>query len=244
MGELIRIGAPEGAPGLSAAIDTTGAWVTELSFDRDHVLFPRDLVATTKDELKFRGGMHVCSPYFGAGGITQVPHGFARNVEWRIEKQDSSELRLTHTEHPRGSMYSGLEHRIQYIVGGRIMVALLNLRNNSPWSIPIAPGFHPYFAGPDLSGRAGVHPVFEEPEETGFTRRNSHRVIELASGLVVSMNGQRMPGVVTWSDNPTEYHCVEPIASPKLGGVKVERAELEPGQSRSFVLSLEVGRAT
>lgn len=242
MSELIRIGAPEGADGkqgLGATIDTTGAWVTELSIGKDHILFPRDLVPVNNEELKLRGGMHVCSPYFGADE-DGPQHGFARTALWVPEKRAASELILSHQCGLEGSRYEGLEQRIQYLVAGRYFTALLNLANHSGKVMEIAPGFHPYFAGPDSRNLANPEPILEGPQGAGILAgSSSRRVVKLNGSLEVVMSGERMPGIVRWSDKPDEYHCLEPVASEFRDG-KVGRTELEPGEARSYVLSLEV----
>lgn len=237
MGELIRIGAEEGAPGLGATIDTAGAWVTSLSMGKDHVLFPRDLVATGPDELKLRGGMHVCSPYFGADRIG-AQHGWARDAEWQPMMLAENVLLLKNPSF-YSDFYPGFWSELVYYAGRNTFTASLTVSNRrgAIWSVPIAPGFHPYFSGP---GEAGPVPIFEHPKGA-----DPERIIRLANGLDVIMRTENLPGTVRWSDNPEEYHCVEPIASSRKRKDGIfTRTNLKPGETRKYKLEIGVQEAS
>lgn len=230
MGELIRIGAAEGAPpeaGLGATVDTTGAWVTDLSIGEDYILFPRDLVPTGGDELKFRGGMHPCSPYFGADPDGDGPqHGYARDVEWEVLAVDANSVILEHVRKPESS-HINLLQRLYYSTGMGCLLAQLNVENIGEGEIRIQPGFHPYFAGPDPKNQADLKPV-EFFKSDIYT---PPRATTTSTGYEVSIISREMRNRVVWSDNVAEYHCIEPVANPLT---------IQPGESAEYSLELSI----
>jgi hypothetical protein len=239
MGELIRIGAQEGAPGLGATIDTTGAWVTSLSLGKDHVFFPRDLVATGPDELKFRGGMHVCSPYFGTDPSSKGPqHGNARLSEWRIkEPRSNNHLSLVLEDESWANVR--LSQRLTYLLNGNWFAALLDLKNlDDSTEIEVSPGFHPYFAGRENDNECGPEPATDKHTQV-YDGRCSLRDIVLNNGIGVNMWAMNLPEGVAWSDNPEEYHCIEPT-SYGLGPATDQTDKLSPGQTQSYMVTLKI----
>lgn len=239
MGELIRIG----APGLSATVETTGAWVTELSDGRkDHILFPRETVpdGDKPKEPKFRGGMHVCAPYFGRDPEGSGPqHGFSRDVEWEIIKLRKGSVVLRHTQD--SGDYAGLIQRLELVAAGRTFVANLVLQNRGDTGIEIAPGFHPYFAGPSENDQIGSVPRFEQPRPGARGGHTVQKIITLANGLRIALGGQNAAGVVTWSDNPAEYHCIEPVSTKSFSEDGIpERRTLGAGKESSCLLAIDI----
>lgn len=234
MGELIRIGAPEGTPGLHATIDTTGAWVAGLSLDDEvPILHPRFV----NEEGKYRGGMHVCSPYFGPDrNLSQ--HGYARDEEWEVTERHSGLVGLTNYQ-TTTSGYTCLRNRLSYVVAGNTFLAILRLTNeHASWGMSVAPGFHPYFSG---SGSVSNEPIFKEPDDETIARGASRSVIHLASGLDVIMEAQGMQGIVEWSDKPEEYHCVEPVDSVQVEqDGRLKRSNLPPRGGRTYIFSLNI----
>jgi len=219
MGEMIRIGAEEGAPGLGATVDTTGAWVADLGAGEDNIFYPRFI----NPEGKFRGGMHVCLPYFGLpdrmkrSGNPQ--HGYAREVEWDLkEEPNAAQVTLTHMA--VNGEFSGLSSTITY--------GISEANNDSPWDhsfystirfdatdgyCVVAPGFHPYFSG--LIGFDDLEPDYPVLSFDGIATHDKRRVIQLqnTAGYAIELVTEGMDEAVNWSDNPDKYVCVEPICT-------------------------------
>lgn len=239
MGELIRIGAPEGAPGLGATIDTTGAWVTSLSSAQDYVFFPRDLVPT-EDGLKLRGGMHLCSPYFGKDPLGVGPqHGSARIQDWQVTDSGIRYVRLRQVIDTGN--YDGLSQNLATqvvdIADLQVLATQLSISNQGDRDMFVAPGMHPYFSGPAKFDEC--HSEAAKDMRSNRTDSYSTRTIDLASGLSVAMVSRNVPNTVAWSDNPAEYHCIEPVALELADDP--ERSEvLRPGESRSYAVSMRI----
>lgn len=243
MGELISIGAEEGTPGLRATIDTTGAWVTSLSTGKDHVLFPQDLVVIGPDTLKLRGGLHICSPYFGPDPVGDGPqHGFARDEEWKVDRLNGSDIQLVHRSD--SGRFKGLVQKLQYLALGSpdkgTFVAFLSLSNEGGEPLGVSPGFHPYFSGRSANEDFSSEALFSRTEErVKYARYHT----SLTNGIGVEINAERMMGIFKWSDRPEEYHCIEPVATSgiNLNGV-VKTTTLVPGDEMSILLSLDITR--
>jgi Aldose 1-epimerase len=238
MGELIRIGAEEGGNGLGATVNTHGAQVESLSIGRDHFVFPADLIATA-DGFKLRGGIPLCSPYFGPDLIGDGPqHGYAREVDWEILDQGERYVRLGHIVED-GYRYKGLEHQlgIQIIDLAHIRILAVNLRltNRGQEGIVVSPGFHPYFSGPAEFGECS--PVAKQDSTVNLTENYSMRIIRLLSGATIRMVAINMPNSTVWSDVPEEFHCVEPSVLPISTTPRAEES-LTPGESKQYSVSL------
>lgn len=223
MGELIRIGAEEGAYGLGATVDTTGAWVTKLSFSGVPVLFPREFIVAEDGTDKVRGGMHVCSPHFGNAGVPA--HGFSRISEWQVSNESSAHsLTLELESH-------GLQQKLGYFVSPNSLLAILKIRNDGLSNVLVAPGFHPYFYAPE--GYADLEKDKPRLSSTSHADMNGSSLTDLAlkSGHLVQVLARGMQEVIEWSDMLGDYVCAEPTAArdsldPNHKGVtKLERSE-------------------
>lgn len=236
MGELVRIGAPEGTQGLGATVDTMGAWITTLSTGNVPIFHPR----ITNEAGKFRGGMHVCSPYFGPDPSEIGPqHGYARTLEWEVTDHGDRYVVLKNTNYT--GEYSGLQHRLGFQIVGvgelKMVIANLSVTNLGPNNIAVAPGLHPYFSGPARDNECQP----DAREDTRLARIGDYctRDVELESGLLIQMTTKNFPEIVVWSDDPDQYHCVEP-KSPSLDRHLATTKMLSPRESRSYMLSMKV----
>lgn len=244
MGELIRIGAKEGALGLGASIDSAGACITELSLGKDHIIFPKDLIATNLDELKFRGGIPLCSPYFGLPELMDkrgMPqHGYARDVDWDIFDHGKRYVCLRHLAGEEVP-YGGLEHKlgIQVVDLAHIKILATNLKltNIGNNKLVVSPGFHPYFSGPAEFGECNQ--TAKNDIRTQLKDNYSIRTVRLISGAIVKMVAVNMPNSTVWSDLPDEYHCIEPSVLPLSTEPSTEEI-LVPGASRQYAVSLVI----
>lgn len=111
--------------------------------------------AATTGNIK-RWGMPLMIPNFSRlkQGIfkdknTTLPtHGFGRNLPWTIlgQDQDSITIQLTSNEHTRHQYPYEFAFTAQILVGEGTLTYVLTMENRSDEVMPIAPGFHPYFA--------------------------------------------------------------------------------------------------
>lgn len=237
MGELIRIGAEEGQPGLGATIDTTGAWVTSFSLGKDHIFFPKDLIATSEGDTKARGGSHICSLIFGPDPEGKGPqHGYARGVEWAVTGSDLRYVRLRHIASE--GEYAGIQHDLGIQVIDidhlKILATNMSVTNNGNREIMIAPGFHPYFSGPARFDEGSK----VADKDTRVERKGNYtlRTVQLLSGITVNMVAVNCPESTVWSDMPEEFHCVEPSALP-LSAEPGPEDVLRPGEFKEYAVS-------
>ena len=81
-------------------------------------------------------------------GTTLPIHGFGRDLPWTIVEQDSAHLRMqlhssdaTRPDYPYEFTFSA-----SIVAGDGTLTYTLTMENRSEEDMPIAPGFHPYFA--------------------------------------------------------------------------------------------------
>lgn len=102
-----------------------------------------------------RWGIPLMIPNFGklAGGIfeekgTTLPmHGFGRNLPWTVVKEgaDSISMQLTSSEATREDYPYEFTFTSTVEAGDGTLTYTLTMENRSGETMPIAPGFHPYF---------------------------------------------------------------------------------------------------
>ncbi len=268
MGELITLRQESGSLGLTATIDTTGAWVTSLTNFEDKILFPRSKVL---DQLtlreKTRGGMHICSPYFGWPeeiiGEQDLPqHGFSRAVEWENITAECAETKglpwnprelcvLQYTQ--ESGLYGGLGQRLVYLLSDEMLSADLTMRNGSDTPMTVAPGFHPYFyqvRNRSIKGlRAVEHrkgfPGFNEDvgELTlgpGFISSTDEEREEWEYEYRVEVSAQNLPVTVEWTDASADYFCVEPTMAGAHLNPTMGAQVLKPGEVTECSIAITV----
>ena len=177
MGEIIRIGSPEGASGLSATIDTTGAWVTTMSHGDVDILYPRKTIPQADGTAKLRGGMHVCSPWFGDAAEPQ--HGPARQAEWLPVSSRSPIMNARSGRVEAGlilewtagsdTVIEGLRHRLEFMIMERraLRTELVIANLDGPRHQLIAPGFHPYFPVAEATTQDQIRTLYSPLEKGG-----------------------------------------------------------------------------
>jgi galactose mutarotase-like enzyme len=192
-----------------ATIDPQGAWLVNFSDTSGAILFPRTELTYPDGAVKMRGGSHVCLPNFGPDvefGLDQ--HGFGRTLAWKIESQlDHTVILLL-----RGGaeMYSDLVSRLTYSLTSRGLQMNLALQNKGSQSLPIAPGFHPYF-----SIRSEDTSVIIDGQELAFNDLSDMKLIQ-SDGRELWLDGRRlrlsssMLWWAHWTDRAGDYLCIEP----------------------------------
>ncbi len=261
MNETIRIGSPEGSSRLGATIDTSGAWVISLSIGERNVLYPRAELVDENGGIKRRGGLHVCSPWFGPIKVPQ--HGPARSAEWsRVITSTSgmnstpntinNGVRLGWTPET-GDPAEGIAHQIDYaIFGGNTFSAALRLKNLNPGKIAyVAPGFHPYFDTTDRATESDIRGIYN-PVEVGGVVVLSDLDIEaecrgedpvarntLALGANKFIVTSNMRTNVRWSDDLSRYLCFEPTVCGSSLDPQDGAIILRHGEEAEFYMSVK-----
>lgn len=117
-------------------------------------LSPKALLVTGKP---IRGGIPLCTPWFGPGTDGKSAHGFARTMEWTLlgseERADGStrvalELAGDGATHPLWP--HAFHFRLDVFVGSKLELRF-SAENRSAQPAPFAFAFHTYFAVPDVA---------------------------------------------------------------------------------------------
>lgn len=251
MGRLIELEQKEGILSLKATVDTTGAWVTRFTNFNDNIFYPRQqVVERFGSDIKTRGGMHVCSPYFGipyqVGEQSLPQHGYSRDVAWEDITDHYSEVWepgeacvLQHTQEE--GPFAGLGQQILYALSEDVLIAELTMRNGSNKPIVVAPGFHPYFY--QVRNRSVVNEeAVEHRPVPGYS--NNIRSFTIGPGLPLTDEGREdweyeyrvhisdtgLPITVEWTDAIADYFCVEPSMAGLSLDVGKGARPLEPGE--------------
>jgi len=100
-----------------------------------------------------RGGIPVIFPWFGGreGNLPGPAHGFARSMEWRVERtgDEGLELALEPTDATRALGFGGLQARFRVVFGTTLQMEL-EVRNSSEAEVKYEEALHTYFSIADI----------------------------------------------------------------------------------------------
>lgn len=219
-----------------------------------------------------RWGMPLMIPNFSRlkDGIflekgTSLPiHGFGRNLPWTVTQLSknalSMQLRASEVTHPIYPYEFTFTASIE--AGAGTLTYTLVMENHSAEPMPIAPGFHPYFAiaqsdkarletdGPtgfsvqdfDWVNRTPDNPYpFSKAVSLQFPARGTLHIEELPVQDHYSMRNMQV-----WTEPPTkpdhEFVCFEPtVGSEDALNRPADRLTVEAGDSHTIILRLRVG---
>lgn len=194
-------------------------------------------------------------------GTTLPIHGFGRNLPWTIVEQDSTHLRMqlhssdaTRSDYPYEFTFSA-----NIAAGEEMLTYTLTMENHSDEGMPIAPGFHPYFAvaqedksrlitdGPpgfavdafDWDKNPPDHPYpFPHRTIVQIPQRGTLTIAELPQD-----NVYRLAVMQVWSEPATRpdhtFVCFEPtVGSEDALNRPADRLTIAPHTSQHIVLQL------
>lgn len=249
---MIRLQNPDGS---QLELDPQGGYVASYRREgagqkRADLLFPRQILA----DGKVRGGVPVCAPVFGPGGMVGLPqHGFARDVLWRVDVRTANEVKLSlvnpaHQVKDLPGAYNGCEMVLTVRIGApddsiHELYMKLEIMNAGSDSFVVKPGFHPYFpvaAGEDAAAYAVNERMFaaEELLATQSFEASENPVAVEGAELCAAMTQNGLPTYMVWSANPDKYICVEPTAGGYLCGEDMTTRLLQPGDRRSYDMTV------
>lgn len=223
-----------------AIIDTLGAWLTNLSDESGDVLFPKRVVTLKDGVVKVRGGCHICLPNFGPGGKSgQLQHGFGREVVWTVEDTGENYALLTLKEAP--GEYKELSSTLSYILEDSQLEIILDVVNNGPNDLRIAPGFHPYFS---LKANEKVVSISDEDlslsdlSEVTFVKADSQ--ILQTSQRRLTLTAENLPVWGRWTDTLGSYVCIEPNLNgfAFLNDSPQKNELISPGAGKKYSLTI------
>lgn len=193
---------------------------------------------------------------------TSLPiHGFGRDLPWMVTAESEAKLamELRSSEVTRADYPYEFTFTAQIEVGEGMLTYTLTMENRSDEAMPVAPGFHPYFAvtqadkarlvtdGPpgfamrdfDWVERIPDNPYpFPHTVSVQFPGRGTLHIEELPWQGAYSMRNMQV-----WSEPPTkpdhEFACFEPtVGSEDALNCPADRISIAPGTSHSIVLRL------
>lgn len=256
MEELIRVGAPEGDPGLGITVDPVGAYVTSFGFGSSKILEDRFLSPSGR----YRGGLHVCSTWFGEA--KEPAHGPARKAVWA---PTSSRIPLMNSRVDRPELglilewmadadsgCEGLRHTLELaILNRRSLRAELVIKNeDGERTEMIAPGFHPYFRVDDQTTEDQIRAIYaplvpgqpivtskidREAELRGEEPTHKQKMVLGQNTTYIESN---LMTAVTWTDDPSRYICYEPTQSGASLNIADGAILLKRGEERRFFINI------
>jgi galactose mutarotase-like enzyme len=216
-----------------------------------------------------RWGMPLMIPNFSRlkDGIfqekgTSLPiHGFGRILPWTVT--DASEATLTMQLSSSDATRSDYPYEFTFSAtieaGDGTLTYTLVMQNSSAETMPIAPGFHPYFAVPQAQKPALVTDgppgfavsdfdwVERIPDKPDPFPHHVHIEFPGAGALTIEELPQdgayALHNMQVWSEPPTkpdhDFVCFEPtVGSEDALNRPADRLNIEAGQSRRIVLLL------
>jgi galactose mutarotase-like enzyme len=224
--------------------------------------------ANTTGNIK-RWGMPLMIPNFSrlkdgvfAEKHTTLPtHGFGRNMPWTVleHTSDSLTIQLTSNEHTRSQYPYEFAFTSQILVREGTLTYILTMENRSDETMPIAPGFHPYFtvaqaqkAQLSVKGLADFNPQLEQ-----WATQPPDRPYLYLHNVSIDFPGQ---GTLTIEEEPIEgsyslammqvwsepsiapdhdFVCFEPVVASEDGLNRPEdRLNIPPHSSHKLILKL------
>ncbi|HLX58454.1 MAG TPA: hypothetical protein VKR83_15660 [Ktedonobacteraceae bacterium] len=193
---------------------------------------------------------------------TSLPiHGFGRNLPWTVTEMDETALsmQLSSSDATRPAYPYEFTFIAKIEAGDGTLIYTLIMENRSGETMPIAPGFHPYFS---IAQEKKSALVTDGPP--GFAARdfdwiehvpdNAYPFLQCVNiqmpgrGTLtieeVTQDGQCMlRNMQVWSEPPTrpdhEFVCFEPtVGSEDALNRPPDRLNIEAGQSRRIILAL------
>lgn len=208
-----------------AVVDPLGAWLTNLSDDNGDIFYPKRALKTAHGSRKDRGGLFICAPNFGPGGGSELPqHGFARTEEWEVidKTENSVLLKLV----PNEGDYQDVSFIASYQLNDHVLIATLDIVNDTNHDVRIAPAFHPYFATQEGAVKInGREQDLSELHEAVFEENTNAQEVKIA-GRTIAIEAQELTTWVKWTDELGPYVCVE----PSLAGFSFMNDTLAPSE--------------
>ncbi len=249
--------------GTTAAINPAGAYVESLvAHDGRSLIMPRDTqTMNVNGELRDRGGIPVCTPWFGPGELlgSERQHGFGRNLTWKTmptEGANNIHLSLQHLELQGTSIpeaYKRAAFEMDVVIdvdgdGNPRLLQALTVGNEGHEAFAELSGFHPYFPleeGADVSEYAfgdmetgdSVRYTQDQLVETQNLPFRSGDVTLQGPGINVRIVSEGLPVTFAWTDN-TKGICLEPTAAGVADETSPQNRLLQPGDSRTYRMQI------
>jgi len=232
----------------SAKISELGAWLIEYTIDSKDVLFQG--IEYEKDGvIKRRGGIPLLFPNAGKKikfeNIELNQHGFARDMMWKKveQKEDELILRLIDNTDSFKIFPFHFQAEVSFKINQDFLTLSLVVLNSDSVSIPLAPGFHPYFNLVKADRAKFVCPVqaFKFNGDTTYVNSKSPVRFSVPVGNILLEFSDNFKNLSYWSESEADYICIEPwvgVEGTMLNNL--ERVNLMPQKSARFWVKIRI----
>ncbi|HYF51698.1 MAG TPA: hypothetical protein VEJ63_19945 [Planctomycetota bacterium] len=237
-----------------------GGLVTGLKVNGKDVLY-LDRASFDDPTKNVRGGVPILFPYAGKlvdgvfthAGTKMGQHGFGRNKEWRVSEQGKTLLRYTLGHDNETIMqypYDCIAEQTVMIVPRGLQIELL-ICNTGNKTMPVSPGWHPYFCCPandknkvssDVPGLKSDALTIDKEFDFGLVAPQTGRAkfnIPNLGKLLISFS-PRMRHMQFWSQPGKDFICLEPFTGPNNTVNTDKRVDIPPGEARNFWMRIEL----
>lgn len=222
---------------LIAEVNTNGGYIDSLKLGDKLIFFPKVMVKIG-DELKVRGGMHVCAPNFGVDKtLDKLPaHGFCRDRAWKIEDTNDSAIKLS--IQGEGD-YEDTLFTLFYEVTNKSLFATIKIENQSQSDKIIAPAFHPYFYANHEDFVINDKKINKEDLPNSIYNKSEYQEFSSNGNHIMVKGITNVNEFVFWTDFKGDYICVEPTYnSTAFLDENKKTYKLSPG--KEFELKIEI----
>lgn len=236
---------------LKCIIEVNGGVVSELKYKDQDILFPyrKYLVG---DVYKNRGGIPFLFPNAGKSvldeskGFDLSQHGFARDMEWKILAENSSELVLGLSDNEETLKVYPFQFELMMIieVKDNAFYQTITVNNNSGNDMPVALGFHPYFYVP-IEEKPAFEFKIEDFESTEYIENQRETEFTLKGIAKIKMEtSENLKTLAIWSEPNRPHICLEPWVGPEYAILDDSKnITIRPGESETFTLKLVINPA-
>ncbi|RJR25275.1 hypothetical protein C4578_01795 [Candidatus Microgenomates bacterium] len=230
----------------------TGASLGKFSFKGNDLLYPLRF-EYAESKRKIRGGIPILFP--NAGSITEkkemtLPqNGFARDMAWETEENKGSRACFSLSSNKETKRMFPFDFKLteEVSLGQGYVNILLSIENFSNKTMPVAPGFHPYFPIPVEKKKniktnlKGFNPKKYDWCSTLCLPLKEDINLSLTDkiDLRISVKG-KFNNWTVWSEPEKPFVCIEPwTGKPNAIFNPKERVEIKPNSKEFFSLRIE-----
>ncbi len=238
-----------------------GALVTGLAFGEQEVLF-LDHATLVDPKANVRGGIPILFPNAGPlpaqrfveTGTELLQHGFVRRYPWEVKARQPNALSLHFTPTPATAAHYPFMYNLDLDVtlSANALRLTLTIANRDQRPLPVASGWHPYFAVPHALksqiASAMLGPTWaritDDEEFTFAVPFTAPCDIALPAGPRLWLRASPEHSILQmWSLPGHDFVCFEPFVGPNNTlNDPHQRLNIPPGQTRT--LWIEIASAT
>jgi galactose mutarotase-like enzyme len=236
-----------------------GALVTGFAVNGDDILY-LDRATLVDPKVNVRGGVPLLFPnagplsegLFTIKGTHLSQHGFARRYPWEIDAQSENAIGLYLPLTPDIQAVYPYDFALRYDVTltARTLRMTLTIANRGQESLPVAPGWHPYFAVPH-DHKAHIYSALLGPTWARITDEEEFVFavpfdapcdITLPDKPKIWLRASPEHRILQmWSLPGKDFICFEPFAGPNDAlNHQDQRLNLAPGEAKSIWIEIGV----